>query len=117
MKKGFFQLSKNEIATLLKAPAIASFLAAIKTGEINQWRKVEAIKLAHLKTLLVSCSPIIIKKRKSFNGNNEMIVNGYVPKDKINGFFNRQLFRKSPCSALTYEVRSLQLQAKQYPAE
>ncbi|HEV8514203.1 MAG TPA: hypothetical protein VGQ59_13065 [Cyclobacteriaceae bacterium] len=85
MKEEFNLLSKNEIALLLKAPAIVSFLAAIGTGEINQWRKVETIKLAHLKTF-TACSllvPYYKEAERVFDRNYEMITRKYIPFDTL----------------------------------
>ena len=85
IKKGFVQLSKNEIALLLKAPTIVSFLAAIGTGEINQWRKAEEIKLAHLRTFKVR--PLLVPYYKEvervFNQNFEVIFRRYTPFDEL----------------------------------
>ena len=85
MKTGFIQLSKDEIALLLKAPAIISFLAAIGTGEINQWRKVGAIKIAHLKTF-TSCRLLTSyykEVERVFERNYEMITQKYIPFDEL----------------------------------
>jgi len=85
MKKGFIRLSKNEIGLLLKAPAIVSFLAAIGTGEISQWRKAEEIKLAHLRTFKVR--PLLVPYYKEaervFERNFELIAKRCIPFDEL----------------------------------
>src|SRR6478736_2146926 len=76
MKTGFILLSKDEIALLLKAPAIISFLAAIGTG---------AIKIAHLKTF-TSCRLLTSYYKEAervFERNYEMITHQYIPFDEV----------------------------------
>lgn len=85
MRKEFGQLSQNEIEILLKAPAIVSFLAAIGTGEISQWRKVDSIKCAHLKTFTSThlLTPYYKVVERVFNRNLEMIIKKYSPFDEL----------------------------------
>jgi hypothetical protein len=84
MKKAFVLLSKNEIALLLRAPVIVSFLAAMGNGEIRQWRKVDAIKLAHLKTFTANTLliPYYKEVERVFEKNFETIAKWYAPFDE-----------------------------------
>jgi hypothetical protein len=50
MIEEFEELPEEEQKLLLQAPVIVSLLASIGNGEINQWKKIDAIKLAHVKT-------------------------------------------------------------------
>lgn len=69
---------------LVSAPAIVSFMAAIGTGEMNQWRKASTIKLAHLRSFKVR--PLLIpyykEVERSFERNFEMITQRYTPFDE-----------------------------------
>jgi hypothetical protein len=52
------KLSKEEQELLYKAPVLVSVLASCSFNEVNQARKADAIKLAHLKTF--TAKPLLI---------------------------------------------------------
>jgi len=83
MIKEFEELTKDEQDILLKAPAIVSILAASATGDINQLKKSDAIKLAHLKTF--TADPLLIpyykEVDKSFVRNFDLMAKKYSPFD------------------------------------
>jgi hypothetical protein len=83
MIKELEKLSEVEQELLLKAPAIVSLLAAIGVGEVNEWEKADAIKLAHLKTY--TADPLLIpyykEVDKSFEKDFETLATKYVPFD------------------------------------
>ncbi|GHN02578.1 hypothetical protein WSM22_40670 [Cytophagales bacterium WSM2-2] len=84
MTKEIQDLTADEQKILLKAPAIVSLIAATSTGEINEWEKSNAIKLAHLKTY--SAHPLLIPYYKKvamvFEENFEAMAKKYEPFDK-----------------------------------
>ena len=84
MVKEFEKLTPSEEDILLKAPSIVSLLAASGTGQINEWEKSDAIKLAHLKTY--SASPLLIPYYKEveevFEKNFEEMAKKYTPFDE-----------------------------------
>jgi NADH dehydrogenase/NADH:ubiquinone oxidoreductase subunit G len=84
MIKEFEKLTASEQDVLLKAPAIVSLLAASATGQINEWEKTDAIKLAHLKTY--SANPLLIpyykEAEKVFERNFEAMAKKYAPFDE-----------------------------------
>ena len=51
-------LSNEEKALVLKAPVLVSVLAACSYNEVNETRKKDAIKLAHLKTF--TADPLLL---------------------------------------------------------
>ena len=81
MIKEFEILTRNERELLLMAPVIVSIIAASTTGEINEWEKADAIKLAHLKTF--SAHPLLIQYyrevEKEFEQNFEYMIKIYSP--------------------------------------
>jgi hypothetical protein len=84
MIKEFERLTKNEQDILLKAPAIVALLVASGTGQINEWEKSDAIKLAHLKTY--SANPLLIPYYKEveqvFEKNFEGMAKKFAPFDE-----------------------------------
>jgi hypothetical protein len=86
MIKEFEKLSGWEQELLLKAPVVVSILAASTTGEINEWEKVDAIKLAHLKTF--TAQPLLIPYYKEvdkfFKLNFEAMAKKYAPFNDAN---------------------------------
>jgi hypothetical protein len=88
MIKEFEQLSQDEIALLVKAPAIISVLASIGAGEINKWEKADAIKLAQVKTFTArpKLIPYYKEVEKNFERNFEMIAKQYSPFDEKNKY-------------------------------
>ncbi len=77
----FQKLTPKEQSLLFSAPAIVSILAASATGEINEWGKADAIRLAHIKTF--SAHPMLIQYyqevEKDFERNFEYLVKVYSP--------------------------------------
>jgi hypothetical protein len=84
MIKEFEKLTASEQDILLKAPAIVSLLAASATGQINEWEKSDAIKLAHIKTY--SANTLLIPYYKEaesvFEKNFDAMVKKYAPFDE-----------------------------------
>jgi len=80
----FEKLTASEQDVLLKAPAIVSLLAASSTGQINEWKKLDAMKLAHIKTY--SANPLLIsyykEAEKDFDKNFEALAKKYAPFDE-----------------------------------
>ncbi len=84
MAKEFEKLSRRDLELLQKAPAMVSVLASIGTGEINEWEKADAIKLAHLKTF--TAHPLLIayykEVDKTFEQDFEEMAKKYAPFDQ-----------------------------------
>jgi hypothetical protein len=79
----FKKLTQQEQSLLINAPVIVSILAGSTTGEISEWKKADAIKLAHLKTF--SAHPLLIQYykevEKTFEQNFEYLVRVCSPVD------------------------------------
>src|SRR6478736_6259744 len=81
MIEEFEGLSKAEQKLLLQAPAIVSLIASIGNGKIDQWKKIDAIKLAHLKTFTAPPSLIPYYKEvdKTFKHDFQLYEKIYTP--------------------------------------
>ncbi len=81
----FKHLSDNERELLYKAPALVSVLASCTFNEVNEVRKADAIKLAHLKTF--TASPVLLpyyaEVEKSFRKDFEEEIKNYFPFDHV----------------------------------
>ncbi|HEV8513780.1 MAG TPA: hypothetical protein VGQ59_10905 [Cyclobacteriaceae bacterium] len=86
MIEEFKELSKAEQKLLLQAPAIVSLFASIGNGDIDQWKKVDAIKLAHLKTFTAPLSLIPYYKEvdKTFKHDFQLYEKIYTPINDAN---------------------------------
>ena len=81
MIHNFENLTNEEFEFLLKAPVLISVLAASSDHEINEKRKADAIKLAHLKTF--TATPDLLEYYQTvetnFQSNFEATVRKYAP--------------------------------------
>jgi len=84
MAQEFEKLLPRELELLQKAPAMVSVLASMGRGEINEWEKADAIKLAHLRTF--TAPPLLIayykEVDKTFEQDFEEIAKKYAPFDQ-----------------------------------
>jgi hypothetical protein len=85
MVKEIDELSAEDRAILLKAPALISVLAASGDHEISKSEKADAVKMAHLKTY--SANPLLINYYKEvetdFVRNFQETVKKYIPFDDL----------------------------------
>jgi len=81
MIKEFENLSDDDVALLIKVPALVAVLAATVDADINEQRKADALKLAHLKTF--TANPLLIsyyeEVEKEFEKTFNEIVDQYAP--------------------------------------
>ena len=85
MIKQFERLTRGEYDFILKAPALISLVASYSNNEIDENKKNDAFKLAHLKTF--TANPILIpyykEVEKNFRVQFEELVKDYCPLDEI----------------------------------
>lgn len=81
MIKEFEKLTDEERALLYRAPALVSVLEACTNHAVNQTKKNDAIKLAHLKTFTADplLLPYYAEVEKSFREEFERLVKTYAP--------------------------------------
>lgn len=81
----FKRLTDEERELLMKAPALVSVLASCSYNEVNQTKKRDAIKLAHLKTFTADPTllPYYREVEKNFIDNFETTVEQYFPFDEV----------------------------------
>ena len=83
MIKQFEKLSNEECALLFKAPVLVSVFAACSNDKVDQVKKRDAIKLAHLKTFTASplLLPYYLEVEKNFKMQFEALSKKYFPFD------------------------------------
>ena len=83
MIKQFEGLTDNERSLLYKAPVLVSVLASCSHKGVNEFKKADAVKLAHLKTH--TSAPLLrsyyMEVEKNFKDQFEDLVNKYSPFD------------------------------------
>ena len=84
MIKQFEHLADKERELLYRAPVLVSVLASCSDHEVNETRKADAIKLAHLKTFTASplLLPYYTEVEKSFPEQFEAEIKKYFPFDE-----------------------------------
>ena len=84
MIKQFERLTDDERSLLFKAPVLVSVLASCSHNGVNEFKKADAVKLAHIKTY--TSAPLLrsyyVEVEKNFKGQFEDLANKYSPFDE-----------------------------------